>query len=370
MKIRFLPLLLAIPLVLCSCGSANGNMASSSDLSDSKSESSTNKVTTEYGTVELCNYIGLTATKKVAKVTKDDIEAEIESILSEYAKYPKVDRPAQDGDYVDVYMTVSANGEVIYDYSKKQDGYEILIGYEEFGKKFDKKLTGTSAGDKLSFSITYDSDFDDDSLAGQTVSYEVEVVKVIEEVLPKLTKKFIKNKLGYNSYKALKEAVKKELSETNETDALYELRENLMQQVIDGSTVEDYTDETYNSSKEAIDESYASYGEMFGYTSADEIYEAFGLSADDIESEVMNLVSRTVIITAIAQQEGLEVTDDYYNENIASIAKEYEYDSTDELLQDYSEDELRSMMLEEKVLEFLEQHAVITVQETVSKEEE
>ena len=77
-------------------------------------------------------------------------------------------------------------------------------------------------------------------------------------------------------------------SQTTNSSAEYDFRENLMQQVIDGSDFESYSQDLYDSYAAGMEESYESYMEMFGCETVEEVYNLFGLTEADIEKEVMN----------------------------------------------------------------------------------
>ena len=189
-------------------------------------------------------------------------------------------------------------------------------------------------------------------------------MSITEEVLPELTEDFVKNTLGYDSIDALREDARARLESDNESSAEYDFRENLMQQVIDGSDFESYSQDLYDSYAASMEESYESYMEMFGCETVEEVYHLFGMTESDIEKEVMNLVYRAIVVQAISQKEDLALTDTEYQEGLERYAEENDYDSTDALVEDYGEDSLRSWILEDKVLDFLEKYANVTVIET------
>ncbi len=359
MKKKFVWLLLAtMSLSLAGCGKKSQN----DNASDSPSSA---VILSDYGDVELCDYKGLSETKNIYKVTEDDVDSEIESMLYDYIEYVDVLRPSEDGDYVDVRMTAKNNGELIYDFSDS-DGYSIYIGYEEFGPEFDEKLTGVSAGDHLSFTVSYASDYDIEELSGLDVDYDVDVIVVTEERIPELNEDFITNTLGYESEADLREEITAEREASNEESSETELRELLLQQVISGSTFANYPQELYDNCATEIREGYESYVEMFGAGSLDELYEMFGMTEEDIEEEILSQVYRTMAVNAIADKEGIEITDDEYKETLDSLVIEAEVESTDELLAIYSEASIKYWILEEKVLDILEENAVITEVEAES----
>ena len=334
MKKRFCALLLisTAALSLTACGSS-----SSASYSDDA-----------YGSVTLCDYKNLTAEKTVLTVTEDDIDSDIDVMLYDYADFKEVDRPSANGDCITAEITGTKDGDVLFSYTG-DSSYDLYLGSEDFGADFDQALAGVSAGD----------DF-----AGATIDYTVNVMSITEEVLPELTEDFVKNTLGYDSIDALREDARARLESDNESSAEYDFRENLMQQVIDGSDFESYSQDLYDSYAAGMEESYESYMEMFGCETIEEVYNLFGMTESDIEKEVMNLVYRAIVVQAISQKEDLVLTDTEYQEGLERYAEENDYDSTDALVEDYGEDSLRSWILEDKVLDFLEKYANVTVIET------
>lgn len=349
MKKRFCALLLisTAALSLTACGSS-----SSASYSDDA-----------YGSVTLCDYKNLTAEKTVLTVTEDDIDSDIDVMLYDYADFKEVDRPSANGDCITAEITGTKDGDVLFSYTG-DSSYDLYLGSEDFGADFDQALTGVSAGDELAFSITYPEDYDYEDFAGATIDYTVNVMSITEEVLPELTEDFVKNTLGYDSIDALREDARARLESDNESSAEYDFRENLMQQVIDGSDFESYSQDLYDSYAAGMEESYESYMEMFGCETVEEVYNLFGMTESDIEKEVMNLVYRAIVVQAISQKEDLALTDTEYQEGLERYAEENDYDSTDALVEDYGEDSLRSWILEDKVLDFLEKYANVTVIET------
>jgi trigger factor len=264
-------------------------------------------------------------------------------------------------------MTGTADGESVVDYTEEEDGgaYDILLGYYEFGEEFDEKLIGVSAGDELSFSITYDADYGDDDFAGKTVQYEVTVLAVFEEKLPELTEDFIVNTLGYESEEDMRSKIREELNESYNSDTAYNTKEDLIGQVVENSEFGDYSEEAYTAAKEDVKSSYEGYMDWIGASTVEEVYEAFGISEEDVEKEALEQVYRTIAVYAIAQEQGIDVPDEEYQSGLEEYAQSYtdyygeEY-TTDDLVSELGEETLRYWVLEDKVLDYLYDNAAIT----------
>lgn len=311
-----------------------------------------------YGEVKLGDYKGLSVEKPIYSVSQEDIDSYIESLIYEYAESNVVERAAKEGDYLTINFTVSSDGEIIYDYS--EEPYYIYIGDEEFGAEFDAKLVGKSAGETEKFSITYAEDYVDTEFAGKTIDYDVTVSEVTEETYPEMTDEFITNDLGYESYDKMIEAIKKELTKENNTESEYSVKENIIQNIIDSSVFNKYSDELYASCKQSSEDSYSEYAEMFGCSSTDELYEMFGMTEEDVESEIMNQVYRIIVVDAISQKEELALTNTEYKEGAVRLAEEMGYESANDFVSDYGEESAYMLILEEKVLDFLVDNAKIT----------
>lgn len=359
---KWLPLLFTITLIGTGCGSKT------SESNNQKNET----ISTADGKVILGDYKGLKATQKVYKVTQEHIQEAIDDMVYEYVTYQEVSRASKENDILYADLTVTSGKEILL----KDGNYELLVGNEEFGADFDKKITGVKKGKQLSFTLTYPKDSEvvlteSTSLAGQTVTYDLKIKKVTEEVLPELNEKFIREELGFDSKDAMTAYVETALREQYETQSLTEVREALLQQAIDSSKVTSYSDALYDEAVSATEEGYMETAEMFGFESVDTLLEAWEISKDTLEEEALQLVYRTVVVQALCEKEQITLTDEEYQTGIQAYVEELGLESLDELLETYEEDTLRIWLKEDKVMDMLYKNATITeVEADIDAEEE
>lgn len=377
MKKKIVMLLVVTTMLgVCACGNKKDTVETpqGTEASNAAAEVSGEEVQTAYGTVTLGAYKGLTTTLTKYEFTDEDIDEEIQNQLYSYLEYKEVDRPSQDGDYVYAYIVgKDADGQELVAYGEgntenEGEPYEVYIGYEEFGVDFDSKLTGVSAGDELSFEIAYPEDYDTAEMAGKTISYEVEVVRIEEEVLPELTDDFVKETMGYNSMDELREATKASMAENYNADGISEAKEDLIGQVIASSNFSSYDEETYQANLASVKESYESYVEWLGYESLEELLQSFEMTEEDLNTEALEQTYRIILVDAISSAEGLDLSEDEYNTGVAYYAQSYGYATNDDLLKDYDAATLEYWILEDKVLDFL--YANATVEEVVGSLED
>jgi trigger factor len=344
-------LLLALSLTaIAGCGSS-----SSSDKTISTGNEPLEDAVYTNDSVSLADYTGLSATKKVYTVSDEALEDAINETLQDYADYPSVDRASQTGDWIYADFTATLDGETEYD----EEDYIFIVGEKEFGDEFDERLTGVYSGDQLDFSITYDEDYEDESWAGQTIDFSVKITDVQEEVLPDCTDEFVQKNLNYDSYDDFADATRASLEETYESESLDELKEDLLQQVIDASVILQYTQAEYDDARAEVESFYSSYADMFGIE-LDEIYDTFGIDEDALESDTQDMLARSLVIAAIQENEDLTLSDEDYEDGIARYMEENDYTSRDDFISDYGEETIQKQLLEDAVLDLLVEKARIT----------
>ena len=94
------------------------------------------------------------------------------------------------------------------------------------------------------------------------------------------------------------------------------------------------------------------------------------MTEEQFNEEALNVVKQNLdaemYLKAIAEKEGIEVSDDDYEAACQRYADTYGYDSVDDLKAAYDEDTIRISALQDKVLDFLEENT--TVEETTETE--
>lgn len=315
----------------------------------------------DYGRyVTLGDYKNLHAELVTGKVTDEELEEYEKEQLDEYVSYEDVPGPVKEGLLVQVSLLAKDGDEIVYDFS--DDGYDLIIGQQDFGPEVDEALTGGGIGDVLDFSVSYDDDFADAMLCGKEISYHMEIENISRVIYPELTDEFVKEEFGGQSVKAWREMLTEELRSYHQSDAEEALREELVQQVIDGSQFSGYPKTLYKQTKEAVQADYQSYADMFG-CSLEEIYEMFDVDEEEREQEYLEQTYRTMALALIRRQENIALTDEQMQEKMEAYAQENEYDSVEELTADYGEESLKQYFLDEVTIDFLEDHADIAVTE-------
>lgn len=322
--------------------------------------------TNKYGTVTLGKYKGIEVEKKVYTITEEQIDAEVAMLLESNQDMEKVSRPAEKGDYIEFYFTSSIDGETIFDYSGEI--YFMTLGEEELGSEMDEKLLGAKTGDDMTFSIKYDDTAYEAVYQNKTVDFSVKVEGVYEIKTPELTEEFITNNLGYKSEQDMRDQLKEQLEEKADENSRYELEGALLTSIMTEATVTEYNEEMYEVVAAQVRGQYEGYMEYFNTDSIEDIYALFGLSDEDIQTEILSYVYERVIIEEIGIQEKIGVSEDEYQSALEEYAAMDEAENIEEYEAEIGPDNLKFWILEGKVLDFLVKNAKITEVEGVMED--
>ena len=121
------------------------------------------------------NYKAIPVPAADAEVTKEELDAQIASLLANYAEPEQItDRAIEDGDYVNIDYSGSVDGE-------KFDGgtaeaQRVLAGSNQFIDDFLTQIIGHKPGESLSIEVTFPDPYENNpDLAGKDAVFEVTI---------------------------------------------------------------------------------------------------------------------------------------------------------------------------------------------------
>jgi trigger factor len=180
--------------------------------------------------VQLGDYKGLEAARRVRPVTDAHVEEMIEGLREQSASLqPVEDRGAQEGDTV----TVNFVGKYIEppsDEDIKAEDVDVVVGGEGVLPEFTDQLTGVRADDVKTFRIKYPEDFSSKGLAGKEIEYTATVTAVRRKELPDLDDEWARSfgEEGIDSLDTLRARLREQLEERARSESDHRLRDELM----------------------------------------------------------------------------------------------------------------------------------------------
>jgi len=144
---------------------------------------------------EIKKYEGLKFTKKIAKITDEDIEREFDYIKNRYATFEEVtSRPAKEGDLVVVDFKGFVDGSSVQ--KEETKNYSLIIGANNLLEDFEKGFIGLNKNVEKEFTVTYPASHANKDLANKKVLFKVKVNEIKIKKLSEITDEFIKNEMG------------------------------------------------------------------------------------------------------------------------------------------------------------------------------
>lgn len=312
--------------------------------------------------VKLGEYKKLSVKYPVPTVSSEDIQMYIQGVLDEETTYEEQkDRAAQNGDDISIDFTGKIEGKEFEGGSDTE--YEFILGTGEFWEDFEKNLIGKKAGETVDFSVTIPEDYYDEEAAGKEAQYTVTVNSVSEVIVPEYNDEFVAKVTEYKTTEEYEDYIKEELIISGQESAAMEAGENALVLAVMNSEVNEYPQDLYDFFYEDTKEGYEMWAQMSGME-YDELIESMGENA--LEEEVLKQVNEFLIVRAIAEKEGLDITEENYKEAAEEMAGQYDYNSLEEFEEGFGKNYIMIQIMRERVVNFLYESAEI---EEVSQEE-
>ena len=186
--------------------------------------------------VELGDYKGITLEKKEVKVTKADVDKELESMVNSRVKFVEVEREIKLGDMATIDFSGSVDG-VKFDGGTATD-FDLEIGSHSFIDTFEDQLIGLKKGDKKDVNVTFPTDYHAEELKGKKSVFEVTIKAIKEKQFPELNDKFASEVSEFETLEELKKDTKKKIQESKERELKAQQENELIEKIVENAKVE------------------------------------------------------------------------------------------------------------------------------------
>lgn len=141
--------------------------------------------------IVLSDLSGAVIKRPIATVEESDVDAMIESLRRQRTNWVEVERPAREGDTVQISFKGTVDGQAFPGGSA--DHVPLTLGSGSMIAGFEAGLAGASKGEVRTLEVTFPADYRVASLAGRPASFEVTVHRVNEPQLPELDAGFVRS---------------------------------------------------------------------------------------------------------------------------------------------------------------------------------
>ncbi len=313
----------------------------------------------------LPEYKGIPVKRDPKTVTDEDVSRAVDVLRERMAAYADVARPVQNGDFVVVNYSGTSEGKPLTEFAPtakgltQQTAFWMEVKPESFIPGFTDQLIGAQTGEHRTVNVEFPPDFVAQELAGKKGVYDVEIVQVKEKIVPELDEKLAKA-YGAESVDKLVEGVRRDLQNELDFKKKRTQRNDLVRSLLNRVQV-DLPESVVLSETRNVVYDIVRENQQRGISK-----EAIDSQKDEIASIASNSARDRVkagfVLSRIAEQEGIEVTEQEMAQYLVHLAQQNQI-KPEKLIKQLRErngiPEIHERILTTKVLDFLEKHARI-----------
>ena len=328
------------------------------DMNIAEDGTTTLKLSTEvYPEVTLGDYKGVEVVKPAAEVTEEQVEAELKQIAENLASVESVERAAEMGDIANINFLGTVDG-IAFE-GGAAENFDLTLGSGQFIPGFEEQVVGMNLGESKDVNVTFPADYNAKELAGKAAVFAVKLNKLSVKNVPAIDDELAKDASEFDSLEELKADIRaKKLADAQKNiDAAFE--NAVVEAVAANATVEvpnalvereldnQMNDFAYRLQMSGM--SVEQYAKMMG-GDLNTMRQAFKPMAE--KNALAN-----VVITKVAEVEGLSVSEEELEAEFAEMAKAYELE-VEKVKEMVPAEEIKENMLTRKTVKFLVENAV------------
>ena len=280
-----------------------------------------------YPEIEVKDYKGVEIETISSEVTDEDIDNELKARAKRNARMVTVDRPAKEGDTVLIdYEGWVGDNQFEGGTAERQP---LKLGSGTFIPGFEEQLVGVSTGEDKDVKVTFPEEYHAEDLAGKEAVFKCKVHEVKEEEIPEINDEFVKDISEFDTLDEFKADIKEELAKTKAARAENAMKNSVLAKVFEANDI-DVPDVMVESE---IDNMMSEFDQQLRSQGLDlnTYMQYLGKEPkdfrDELKEEAHKKVKTRMIVTAVADQEKFEVTDEGIDQELENIAKQYGFEA-------------------------------------------
>lgn len=310
--------------------------------------------------VELGEYEGMEVEVAAPEVSDDDMIVYIKSAFSDYAESVS-DRSVEMGDTTNIDYEGKLDGVAFEGGTAK--GAELVIGSGRFIPGFEEGVVGMKVGQTKDIHLAFPDPYvSNPDLSGKEVAFTVTVNDISA---PKVTDELVKG-LGLTDCSTVEE-YEKYVYDNLMAQAQADFEEQKMDEAVtaleESSSFKTPPEGMVNRLNENLTNTLTSYAQMYGMDLKQYISYAYGSEAENYEEFLRKqaelTAQRYIMLAAVADREGISVTEEELETEFAEMAERYRYESVDAYKEEIDVDAYREFQLIQRAREFLGENAVV-----------
>ena len=251
------------------------------------------------------------------EVTDEQVDEQVTGLRERFATLKTVERAAQIGDYAQIDLAATVDGEEVPGGTASNISHEV--GSRQLLPGLDDALVGMAAGDTTTFTTQLvGGDF-----AGRDAEVSVSVRTVKEKQLPALDNDFAQLASEFDTLDELRGDIRERLRRVRRVEQLYAARDKALAELVRRADVpapEGVVREEVEHRKQAMADELERIG-----ASMDEYLAAEKKTEEEVDEELAGAASDGVriqlVLDTLSEAENIQVSDDEYGHEIVHRAQ-------------------------------------------------
>ncbi len=303
-------------------------------------------------------YFGIEAEKKVAEVTDEEIEQEINTIRERNSREIEVtDGESVMGDVCTIDYEGFVDG-VAFEGGKGSD-YPLKLGSGNFIPGFEEQVAGHKLEEAFDVNVTFPEEYHAKELAGKAAVFKTVIHKIQHIELPELDDDFAKDVSEFDTMAEYRDDVKAKIAKRHEDEADRKFEDAILDALIE-KLVADIPEQMYVAETENFVRDYDNRLRMQGLD-LKTYFQYTGMNLDSLREQLRPQAEKQVklrlALEAIAKAEKIKVTKADIEEEIKRIADAYQME-VDKVREMVPSDSIAEDMKVKKAMDLVKENAI------------
>jgi trigger factor len=308
--------------------------------------------------VSVAGYQGLRVTVPTLGASDEEVQGQVDRLRQQHGELKPVNRPAKDGDHVTIDLKGYRHDEPVEGLNAEDFMYEVGSG--SVLPQLDENLRGAKVGDILKFNAEVGD--------GEEATIQLLVKDVKEKELPDVTDEWASEASEFETVAELEADIRNRITLIKRFQAQMAMRNKVVEAVVE-LVAEDMPEPLVGAEMERRLHNMAHQLSSRQITMA-QYLEGTGTTQEDLiaglREEATSAVKAELALRAVSEAEGIEVTEEDIDEEVARLAERMG-EKPDKVRKQLDRNDrmpaVRSELRNSKALEWLVEHAEVVDEE-------
>ena len=306
------------------------------------------------------DYKGIEVKKVSTRVTKKDVDAELEKIREKNARIVTVeDRELKNGDISIIDFEGFTDGKAFE--GGKAENFELTIGSGQFIPGFEDQMIGMKVNEERDINVKFPEEYHVKNLAGKDATFKVKLHEIKEKVLPEIDDEFAKDVSEFDNLEDYKKDLNKKIKADKENHAKMDMEQEAIDKFIEKVEVnipEEMIDSEVDKMVEEMNANLSYQG-----LNIDQYLQYMGTTLDEYKKQMRDQAQRRIKLDLgleyVAKEEKVEVEEKDIDEKIKELAAQYGNKDDESLLKnENARNYMRQQLVYEKTMKVITDNIV------------